>query len=170
MNRVYGMSNLLRLAKAMAFICVLVGCGNHKDSYTKTETRLWRIDQADFSSKTHFRNNDYILSIDSEIGNPLVEGLKRGSDSVFLKQDTIDIQLLHPYWSAMQIRRVLSSCAEKKEIEVFWCAHSTYIHRMKRTTPKTAFEGIHRFYVYTNPESKDTILSSYSFDTGTPPF
>ncbi len=170
MNIFYYPYNKKQLIASLFSILLLSSCSQYRNTNNKTDTTFLQIDLIGNTSKTHFKNNDYTLSINSKIANPLIERLKGGQDSLLLVQDTIDLQLLHPYWTGKELKRELRKCTESNEIEIYWHSKSKHIQNIKRTTSRPAYKGIHRYYMYSNPENNDTILLSYSFDTDTPPF
>lgn len=56
------------------------------------------------------------------------------------------------------------------DIKIYSISDSEYINKIKRTVSKSKFKDIHSRYLYTNSIKGDTILYSFSFDMGTPPF
>lgn len=133
-------------------------------------SKVMRFNNYKNELNTHFKNGNFILSIHDSIGIPLRERFKNIPDSVFFKNDTIDLSSLDQFYSAQQIKRELRKCIERKETNIYSLAKSKYLKKIKRTISKTNFNGIHSYYIYSNPIDNAEILNSHSFITGTPSF
>jgi|GEM_PF-2370223 len=160
----------VNLASIILFIFTMNSCSVNRDVRNETETNRIRLSKLDLTLYKHFKNGNYVISIDEKIGNTLTKPLVNLQDSTILKNDTIDLQLTDIYWTRRPIKRVLRSCIEMDGVRIYSISESKYIYKIKRTVSKSKNKDIHSRYTYINIENGDTILQSYSFEIGTPPF
>lgn len=152
------------------FVLTIVACSVSRDLRGKNKTSTLRLNSLDLNLSSHFKNGNYIISINDSIGNNLTERFINLQDSAVFKNDTIDLEIVDPYWTGQPIKRVLRNCIEMNEVRIYSISESKYINKIRRTVSKSKLKDIHSHYIYTNVVNGDTILYSYSFDTGTPPF
>ncbi len=154
----------------LILIVIISACSIHKDKRQVTKTKTLLISSIDLTSGTHFKNGNYIISVKESVGKDLINKFKNLQDSAVFKKDTIDLQLTDSYWTSIPVSRVLQNCFEINEVQIFSILERKYINKVARIVSKSKINDIHNYYIYTNMLSGDTILNSYSFDTGTPPF
>ena len=162
-------NNLIKWGLIVSTISI-IGCSVKRDFRNKTTSTKVKLNTLDLSLNYHVKQGNYIISIHDSIGKRLTEKFIFLQDSFAFKMDTIDLNLTNPYWTKSRVERVLRNCIENNEVKIYSSKQSQYIDRIKRTVSKSKFKDIHTYYVYTNLLYGDTILYSFSFDTGTPPF
>ncbi len=173
-------TNLFKMRKArynslmkwgfVLFVFIASGYTVNQNLKHKTKTNTIRLTKLDLTLNSHFKNGNYIISINDSIGNNLKERFINLQDSSVFNNDTIDLEVLDAYWTKTPLKRVLSNCIEMNEVRIYSISELKYIYKIKRTVSKSKFKDIHSYYIYTNVVNGDTILFSCSFDTGTPPF
>lgn len=124
----------------------------------------------DLNLDTHFKIGNYIISINDSIGTNLKKKFMNFQDSAIFKHDTIDLELTDVYWTKSPIEKILRKCIEFNEVQIYSIQELKYIYKLKRIVSKSKLKEIHSYYIYMNVVTGDTILNSYSFDIGTPPF
>jgi hypothetical protein len=167
--RNFKLNNLIKWS-LISFSFSLIACSVNRDLRHKTKTNTVKLNPLNLAFNYHFKNGNYIISINDSIGSSLTDRFINLQDSSAFKNDTIDLELTDAYWTKTQIIRVLRSCIEMNEINIYSISESEYLNKIKRIVSKSKFKDIHSRYLYTNVTNGDTILYSFSFDTGTPPF
>lgn len=162
--------NIIIKWSLILFSFTIIACSVNRDLRYKTKTSTVKLKPFDLSFNYHFKNENYIISVNDSIGSSLTDRFINLQDSSAFKNDTIDLELTDAYWTKTQVIRVLRSCIEMKDINIYSISESEYVNKIKRIVSKSKFNGIHNRYLYTNVSNSDTILYSFSFDTGTPPF
>ena len=162
--------NYLLKLSLILFVFTIIGCSVNRDFRHKYITTTTRLALFDLTLNNHFKNGNYILSINDSVGNTLTERFINLQDSSVFKNDTIDLELTHVYWTKTPIARALSRSVEMNDVAIYSISESKYLYKIKRTVSKSKLNDIHSHYIFTNKINGDTILQSHSFDTGTPPF
>ena len=162
--------SIIRDILTISIITIVFGCSFYKDIRLNTETNTLRITSTTLTLNTHFINGDYIISINDSIGKKIINKFSNLPDSSIFKNDTIDLKLVDQYWTGKYIKRELRKCFEFNQVQIYYISKSKYLHKIQRVVSNSKFKDIHSFYTYKNITNNDTILYSYSFDTGTPPF
>jgi len=155
---------------SISFSFVLIACSVNRDLRHKTTTHTVKLNPVNLAFNYHFKNGNYIISVNDSIRNSLTDRFISLQDSSAFKNDTINLELTDAYWTRTPIKRVLRHCIEMNDVKIYSISESVYLNKIKRTVSKSKFKDIHNRYFYTNPIKGDTILYSFSFDTGTPPF
>lgn len=154
----------------ISFSILIIACTVNRKFRYKTLTNTIKLNSLNLNFNYHFKNGDYILSVNDSVGMSLTEKFINTQDSIAFKNDTINLELTDIFWTRRPVKRVLRNCIEINDIKIYSISKSEYINKIKRTVSKSKFKDIHSSYLYTNPVNGDTILYSFSFDTGTPPF
>ena len=139
-----------------------------RDKRDHQVSRPMNISPADGTFQFHVITGNYVLSVRDSAAREIREMFSKGRDSLVFRQDTIDLSTMDPYWVQHPVKRELRKCMEADEIGIYSRATSSYLTKIKRTVSATDYNGTHSFYLYTH--QGDTVLYSFSFDTGTPPF
>lgn len=156
--------------KLPLMIFILISCSINRDLRSKHKTNNFKLSSSNQNLNRHFINGNYVISVSDSMDVNLKNRIVLLNGARAEKNDTINLTFVNEIFVKHAILRLLRERIEKNEAAIFSISESKYIYKLKRTVSKTKYNQIHTFYIYKNPLNEDTILDSYSFDSGCPSF
>jgi hypothetical protein len=160
----------MRTIVFLVLIFLLAACTIERDIRQAKKSNIIRLSSNELNFNTHLKNGNYIISLNDSIRGKLVKRFQELPDSSVFKLDTIDLQLTNPYLTKKVVARELRKSFEMNKVQIFSLTKSRYLDKIKRTVSRSQYNAIHSYYLYQDIKTGDTILESYSFDTGGPSF